>query len=457
MSFLSSKDAKSIVQEGSLDAVKLGVAETYISACGVFLGGTALQIGALATVPPLLGACSQLFGMRFAERDGSRKQVIIRLIQLQSLFCFLCSAVLMWSDIPLGAINALIILIALYHVTIGIIAPLWSSFVGDVVPPEIRGRFFGVRNTWMSVVTFLGVVAGGEIIHLFDGWSKTGVGYALIFVIAGVARFFSSVAFRGVIDNRTVTSHELKFSFWHFIRRPHRSNFVKFVFFVGAMNFANAISGPFFAMYMLNDLRFSYSEYMAVVASVVLTQCIVVRSWGMLGDQFGNRKILGVCGLAVCINPLLWLLSSNLWYVVCIQIYSGLFWAGFNLSVANFVFDAVTPPKRARCFAYQALINGVLICSGSLLGALLIKYSDTTSASALAFLVSPSQFLWLFVLSAILRFLAMGLIFPLFSEVRGVPRIAPHVLIARVLSVRPLWGATFTFISGLRRTRGDEE
>ena len=87
----------------------------------------------------------------------------------------------------------------------------------------------------------------------------------------------------------------------------------------------------------------------------------------------------------------------------------------------------------------------------------MIKYSDTTSASTLAFLVNPSQFLWLFVLSAILRFLAMGLIFPLFSEVRGVPRIAPHVLIARVLSVRPLWGATFTFISGLRRLRSDDE
>jgi MFS family permease len=134
------------------------------------------------------------------------------------------------------------------------------------------------------------------------------------------------------------------------------------------MNFATAIAGPYFAMYMLNDLNFSYREYMIVVSAMVLVQFAVMRSWGRLSDQFGNRRIMSICGALLSVNPLLWLVSSNFCWVIFIQLYSGLFWAGFNLAAANFVFDAVSAPKRARCFAYQSIVNGSLVFIGSAIG-----------------------------------------------------------------------------------------
>lgn len=452
MPFLRSKDSRSIIKEGSLDAVKIGVAETYISAFAIFLGASALQLGALATIPPLLGSFAQLLGMRLAESARSRKRGIIRLIQIQAFICLLFSFVTLGLELPINRIYVLMIFFSGYHITIGMIAPLWNSLIGDVVPANIRGRFLGVRNTWMAVVTLVAVVAGGEVIHFLDHTGNTAQGYCIIFVVASIARFLSSLAFRGVVDFISLGSRGAAFSFWQFIANARRSNFTKFVLFVGAMNFANAISGPYFAMYMLRDLRFTYGEYTLIVASVVLTQSLVVRSWGMFADQYGNRRILRLCGIMVCINPILWLLSSDFWSVVCIQIYSGCFWAGFNLSVANFVFDAVTPPKRARCFAYQGLINGGVMCLGSLLGGVFARQMSVDSGGVLAVFVAPSQFLWLFVVSALLRILSMSILFPLFKEVRSVPRIRSHVLLARVLSVRPLWGATYTFVSGLNAT-----
>jgi MFS family permease len=200
-------------------------------------------------------------------------------------------------------------------------------------------------------------------------------------------------------------------------------------------------------MYMLQDLRMSYSDYMVVVATAVLAQFVVMRSWGRMSDQFGNRTILKVCGTIVTLNPWLWLISSDFWWVVVVQFYSGVFWAGFTLAAANFVFDAVTPPKRARCVAYQSIINGFLVFGGSLLGGWLVGLVPLDLTRHLGLWTPESPFLALFALSGILRACVMLLIFPAFKEVRQVQSIRSHELLIRVTSIRPLWGGTFSFIA----------
>lgn len=443
MNFLFTKTSKDIVKEGAFDAVKIGAAETYFSAFGVFLGGTPLQIGALATLPPLVGAMFQAVGMRLSERITSRRAAIVRAMKLQAMLVLPIGLIPYLCGTGWWAVTALIAIISLYHMTIGFIAPMWNSLVGDLIPPTSRGEFFGFRNKWMSIVTFAGVFGAGYAIHYSKAWGITQFGFAVVFLIAAVSRYVSGRAFERVPDAVLHVPDDSKFTFWQFIIRARHSNFVKFVFFISCMNFATALSGPYFAMYMLKELAFSYQEYMFVVAAVVLAQFSVMRAWGALSDQFGNRQILRVCGFLISINPFLWLVSSNIWWVVFIQLYSGIFWAGFNLAAANFVFDAVTAPKRARCFAYQSIINGVLVFLGSALGGYIATRLPSGAGSTLAVFVSESPFLILFVVSGLLRFMTMVVLLPTFAEVRRVQKIRSHQLLIRVTSLRPLWGATF--------------
>ncbi len=451
MSFVDSQVSKRIVKEGAWDAVKIGAAETYFGAFGVFLGGAPLQIGALATLPPLIGSMSQVFAMRLAESLASRKAAVLRFIRMQAVVCAALGGVGLVFESAWWGLTALIALVSLYHITIGLIAPVWNSLVGDIVPAVSRGEFFGYRNKWMAIVTFLAVVLAGECIHLSAGSGYAVLGYAAVFLVAGVSRLWSARMFRDVPDVPAHVSEESKFTFWQFIARGKRSNFLKFVVFVSAMNFAASISGPYFAMYMLSDLKLSYREYMVVVAAVVLMQFAVMRSWGRLSDQFGNRKILKLCGVLVSLNPLLWLLSTKFWYVIGVQLYSGLFWAGFNLAAANFLFDAVTPAKRARCFAYQSIVNGVFVFLGSAVGGVLASYPPQVIIQRLAVFVDPSPFLLLFALSALLRVVAMVFLFPTFKEVRPVQKVRGYQILVRVVSLRPLWGATFGVVYGRKR------
>ena len=111
------------------------------------------------------------------------------------------------------------------------------------------------------------------------------------------------------------------------------------------------------------------------------------------------------------------------------------------------MFDAVSVSKRARCFAYQAIINGVLVFAGSLLGGFLVTHVPSTLCRQVAYFVEPSPFLVLFAISGVLRAFGVLVILPTFKEVRQVESIRGHQLLIRISSVRPIWDATFAFVS----------
>ena len=48
--------------------------------------------------------------------------------------------------------------------------------------------------------------------------------------------------------------------------------------------------------------------------------------------------------------------------------------AGFYLSVANFLFDAVTTAKRARCVAYYNTLTNIGLVVGAVLGGYIVKH-----------------------------------------------------------------------------------
>lgn len=171
---------------------------------------------------------------------------------------------------------------------------------------------------------------------------------------------------------------------------------------------------------MLRDLEMSYMEFTAIVAVSTITQFLAFRHWGVLSDRFGNKKILSVCGWGVATVPILWLAKPYTVYLILIQTFGGFVWAGFNLAVTNFLFDAVSPSKRALCVAYQGLVNGVCVLIGSVAGAY------TAILLPQAYRLGP--WIWkpasvlpvLFLLSGILRIIAAGLLLRKFKEVRPV-------------------------------------
>jgi len=453
-SYLTIPSLRYSILDGLGGSISQGSGETYLSAFGIFLKAAPLQVGLLATLPPLIGALLQGFGVWLMERFLRRRQILVILAAILSLI-WLPVALLPVVLGPGGkTVTILILLICLYFALAGFAAPIWNSLIGDLVPSNSRGRYFGFRSRKCGLAVFLAMILAGQVLHIFEKAGLAEFGFLLIFLMAAFGRVMSSYWLSKYDDPPLHVSAEDRFSFIDFLRRAPASNFAKFAFFIATINLAVNFAGPYFAVYMLRQLNFSYLQYTLIGASAVIAQFLTLQHWGYLCDRFGNKKILNVTAVGVALSPIMWLFSAQTWYLVLIQLYGGFVWAGFNLAVGNFLFDAVSPPKRARCAAYQAIINGIFVLCGALLGGWYASHVPAASLAEKLWILPPSVYFQLFLISGLMRLAAAAVFLPLFAEVRPVEAIHHPKLIFQILHLRPLSGATFGPLSNGREKRG---
>jgi len=444
---------RAAVKDGMAHSVMIGAGETYLGVYGIFLQATTLQVGLLATFPAFIGAIFQAVAVFFMPFFKTRRRPIVMSAVLNGLIWFPIALIPFAFGAGPEAVWVLIFLVTIYHITGNFGAPIWSSLIGDLVPAHRRGRYFGRRNKLIGLSTFIAVIAAGQTLEVSKDLAVAGVGFLAIFIVAGLARLLSAHWLCAYDDPEHIVRREEMFSFYQFIRRLPHSNFARFVLFFATINFAVAFAGPYFALYMLRDLKLSYMEFTVLSAAVTVTQFFTMQHWGRINDRFGSKKILNICGIAVALGPVLWLFSSELWWIFLIQIYAGFVWAGFNLASTNFMFDAVTPPKRARCAAYQSLVNAAFVLLGSFLGGWTAELIPTTIPLVVTTVELSSPLLVLFFLSGALRLIAAWILLPRFKEVRPVEHIAHRHLIFQITNLRPLSGATFSVISGFFQGR----
>jgi MFS family permease len=299
-----------------------------------------------------------------------------------------------------------------------------------LVQPTRRGTYFGWRGRALGYTAVTVASIAGLILYLMDRHDRS-AGFTIIFALAFLCRLISWVFVEKVQELPLHFDKNDHFSFFKFIRRYKESNFVRFAVFVSAMNFSVNLAAPFFAVFMLRDLKFNYLLFTLINITAPLMLYSTILRWGKHADHVGNVKVLKVIAPFIGCIPLLWIINQNPIFLVCAEIISGFLWAGFNLCTSNFIMDAVIPTKRTRCLAYFSFMNGTALALGAITGGFLIR-------------VLPPLFhykiLTLFLISAVLRVL-VGLILPLpLKEVRHVTDISNQELLFSMIGVKPIAG-----------------
>lgn len=443
------------VRDAAAYSVMTGAGETYFSAFAVYLKASTAQVALLSSLPPLLGSFAQLFSAWWGHRHGMRKPLVLAGVYLQA-FAWL-PLMLLPLLFPEHAVPLLIASVVLYHAGGNLATPQWSSMMGDLVPEQSRGRFFALRTGVYSIVSLLALIGGGLILHGFDSHGMTIAGYLTLFSIAAIARLISAHHLRQMHDPpRTGALFDFPAPD-NLLRRARHSAFARFSLFYAFMQFSVAIASPFFTVYMLRDLHFSYLMFMANTAASVLAQFLTLSMWGRISDRFGNRLILAATGLLIPTLPALWLFSTDPWYLIAVQALGGFVWAGFSLSAGNFIYDLVPSPKRATYVAY----HNVLMSIGIFLGALLGGYLGLILPSEITLFGETyswgSALLGVFLISSLVRLVVALLFIPHLREVREVPPMSVSGLIFRVSRIHALAGLMFDVVLPRRRRQGVNE
>ena len=412
------KTRKYSIIEGSFASIMSGAGDSYVGLFALELKANIAQIGFLSSLPSILSPISQVIGSRIMEKT-SRKTLLVRsvLFQASMWLPIMILAFLYWLGMFQQYLPWMLILFYSLYATAGALGgPAWFSLLGDAVPENIRGKYFALRNKICGRVSLVSFVLAAFLLDFTTTQGYILLGFATLFAVAGISRITSCLFFTKHEDFDLTLKKDYYFSFFQFIRKAHTNNFGKFTLFAALMNFAVAISSPFFVVYMKNDLAFTYTQIMMVNLSAAVFSLLAMPLMGRLSDKYGNRELLRLSVCALPFVPLFWLFSDSVTYLALVpQFVGGIAWAAFSFAASNFIYDAVTPARRGICVAYYNVLSGVGIFVGASTGGMLSHYVNITFMNPLLFL---------FLLSGILRFLVIAFMLPKIHEVREVHH--PH-------------------------------
>lgn len=406
---------KKSIQEGSAFSISDSLGPSFITPFALAIGANSFHIGILSSLSGLVSPIGQLFGSKTMERH-SRKKIVLagKMIQILLWLGIVALAILYWKNIvPLFVPYILIVFYALFSFIAGLNHPAFFSWIGDIVPEKERGKYFAKRN---RVIGFVGLIAF-LIAAIYLDYVKTKgyliLGFAAMFIVSALFRNVSRNLTKGIFNPRFRIGKGYYFSFLDFIKRY--DNYGKFSLYQAVLYFSIMIASPFFAVYMIKDLGFSYALFTVISISPTVFYLLFTPFAGKFSDKYGNVKLLYIAAFSFPIVPLLWIFLENpLWLIIWPGFFSGLANAAFIIGTTNFTYDSVSIQKRGLCVAYTSLLIGIGVFFGSLAGGFLVQYVSSSFLEPI---------LLVFLISAALRLLSSLIFLPQISEERVTENI----------------------------------
>jgi len=165
---------------------------------------------------------------------------------------------------------------------------------------------------------------------------------------------------------------------------------------------------------LLRDLHYNYLSYVAINSASAISTLLFLTYWGRRADMAGNIKVVRLTTTIVPLVPLLWLASSNVYYLMAANVFSGFAWSGYGLAAVNFVYDASEPEIRTKRIAIFNATDLIACCAGALIGGYLAPHLPVFFGY---------QLRSLFTISGVLRALVVLLLLRQIAEVRRVPKM----------------------------------
>jgi MFS family permease len=443
-----SKSLDLSVREGSYAAVATGLDTTYFPPYALAMNATSSQVGILTAVLNIIPSIVQMFGPGLFSKF-SRKRVVLTAVMIKII---LLIPIIVCGFLFLKGFDymvwILIILVGVFYGLVAIGQPAWFSWMGSLVPEKRRGRYFSMRNRVSGFFGLASMLLGAVVLDFSKEYGLehgevlafTLLGFGVIFTLAMIFKFLSWRLLSIQYEPKLKFRKRDGFTFWQFIKNAPNNPFGRFTIFLGFFSIAIGLASPFWAVYMLRDLGFSYFWFMAITVSGTLFQLMFLPLLGKFSDRFGNIKLMCICVGMAFVIPLLWVLSPMVGGGLALKLYllfvpsivSGFTWAGYNLAMSNYVYDAVSSNSRSFGVSYMNLVVGV----GTFIGA------GIGSALALLEISFMNTMLFIFLLSAILRFVIAFVGLGYLKEVRHVRKFNPHFFIREF---RPMQGIVREF------------
>jgi MFS family permease len=412
MEFHSRNDLKNSIYDGLFANVFATLTGgVFLTGFALYLGMSDAMIGMLGSIPFLVTAF-QLPASYFLGKNGGRKIVTCwgaAIGRFTWVPIFIVAVIPYFS--PQTKSLFILGLFFFSHSCISVSYVSWLSWISDLVPDNIRGKFFGSRNMICGIAGMLALIIFGNVLdrlksHASDGFP---LGFGITFTAAVVFGMLG-LYFLGRISEPRISKPADAVSFGKFINLPFKEkNFRNFLVFSFGWSFSVYFASPFFTLYFLRYLKFSYG-FIAILNTIsACADLIGMQIWGRISDKVKNRAIIRFASWVAVFLPLAWVTVTPGSYVlpICLHLVGGGFWAGINLSMNNLLLR-ISPRENKEIFlSIFNMLAGLGAASGPILSGLALKLMADLDLRFLDREIAPLQIV--FLTSTLLRLFSIKL------------------------------------------------
>ena len=318
------------------------ISASHVPLFGKRIGFTEYHFGLMGAIP-FVATFAQLFAALIIERTGLRKYQFTDCATVHRLMWIpiaLVPLVLPWGS-SACIYSVLGLLLASWFLE-SMARPAWLTWMGDLIPRRIRGRYFAIRGRITQGFQIIAVIMLGLLIDhdwAIFSWgagllglsmpvhTTVNIGRMQVYTICGVfivAAFFGArdiLLFRRLRDvlpsiktppapveheHRNIFSY-LKYMLYDPLKERV---FRHYVGYAATMTFTMTLSGIFFWRHSMDGLGFNLlATNLAFMVIGPLADMTSAPVWGRLIDRYGRRPILiiATCGTTFSIMP--WLFA----------------------------------------------------------------------------------------------------------------------------------------------------
>jgi len=381
-------NARQSLLDGMAYSVMPGFFNPFVSVFAIALGATNYMVGLLASLPALTGMIGQALGAYMANRSPRRLPVVLWWAFFNRIF-FLLFALLPFLPVPRAWVFiAGVIIMNLPGAAAGL---AWTSLMGKIFPPETRGQLFGERNALTGAVTIVSTAVGG----LFLAAIKFPYNYTFLNLVS-FAFLMVSLYFLSTLREKPSAGPDAAGSppaaarGWEgmvavakkmYENRPY----VTFVASMIVLQFGMAMPAAVYPILLVRMLHFSTAWIGAMATAGGLSSVLMYRFWGRFADRHGHRRTLTISAVVFPLGSLAYVFVHAPYTPSFIEFIFGMFAAGFNLSVFNYVLELAPPESSPTYIAAYNIATSLVVLVAPLAGVYVL-----TIASAHAALVAAS-------------------------------------------------------------------
>lgn len=345
----------------------------FLTSFALFLNLNDLQLGILSSIPSLLAGVG-FFSAYISNIFGNRKSLCIWNAAIgRGIFVVFLIPLIFKFRI---SITLFFTIIFIYNLLMNFLSNLWLSWMTELVPSEIKGRYFGIRNTIINFVGMLINYAGGKILDVLNKDKA----FILIFMVSIFCSTISAILL-GIQLEPEFKKNKVSLKKIFIVPLKDR-NFILLIRFVSFWYLFAGIATPFWVVHMVHNLKMNYSTIAIYSIIAGILSSLFQLIWGKLIDRVKSKPILIINFIGICFLPIFWLIAKKdfilpIWIDAFL---TGIFWSGVNLSLFSILLTLVEEKKfKESYFALFSTITGLCGFLSSLLGGFIAELMNNFS------------------------------------------------------------------------------